>query len=284
MWLAPQIITAGTVSVTQYSNIVQLDPVAFANLNGVNNPILTQRQFRCGLGGGTIYNIQSMNANLQQVTLDRIYMEGSQSGQPYQVYRCYYLPCDQNGNYVDDFVQWKVLLNAGEGYAIVGENLRMTQAELDARDPQRADQDLAYAVASRGVNPDGLPIFEMWPHPTSQNPYIGLYQRRGTDFNSTNPNLPKTFKEHTVTQLALMYGLNWAMLNQGRFPELKGVDLALAKAEATREFKESLDQARRMDDEIQCDDYLVQMRDYLAFPIIDSAFLQSHDAGNWFSD
>jgi len=279
---APQIITAGTVAVTQYSTTVQLDPVAFAALNNINNPILTLRQFRCGLGGGTIYNIAAQNPNLQQITLDRIYQEPSASGQPYQVYRCYFTPCDLNGAYTTDFVRWTVVVNPGSGYSIVGPNLDLTQQEIDARDPQRSAQDLAYVMSTRNIDSNSMPIYELWPHPTSQQAYVGMYRRRGTDLSANSPNLPMTIKSHMVAERAKGLAYDWAIANAGRFPELKGIEWALLKSENQRKYEKALNQAMLKDDELLTENYLPQLRDYLAYPPIDSDYFQDHDVSSWF--
>jgi hypothetical protein len=279
--VAPQIVTSGTVTVTQYSPTVNLDSVATAALNNLQNPIITLRQFRCGLGGGSIYNISAFDPLGQTVTLDRIYQEASAATQPYQVYRCYYGPCDQNGNYITDFKMWTVVLNTNSGYAIVGQNLRLTQQELDARDPQRGAQDLAYTMAARGVDVNGLPIYELWPHPTSQCAYIGMYRKRGFELSNTQ-DAPITLRKNLIVHGALDLAFNWAIANMGRFPELKGVDWQLLKSENLRHYTTSLNQAKVADDDIETENFLPQLRDYLAFPPIDSDFAQGHDMGAWF--
>jgi hypothetical protein len=279
--VAPQIITAGTATVTQFSNSVQLDATARTAVLKPNNPLLTQRQFRCGLGGGAVYSITNYVPNTGILTLDRLYMEPNGVGQPYQIYRCYFAPSDLNGNYTTDFLMWKAVLNPTDGYAIVGANLRLTRQELDARDPTRGAQDLAYTMAAYNVDQNGMPFYEMWPHPTSQRAYIGLYQRRGMPLSDTVP-LPSTMKEHVVVQASLDLAYDWAIGNAGRFPELKGVDWELLKAENSRKQVDDLLRAKVQDDNIELDNYLPNLRDYLSYPPIDSDFMQSHDLGEWF--
>jgi hypothetical protein len=275
--VAPQSLVGGTVSVTQYSPVVQLDTAANNALNNVNNPLVTQRQFRSGQG--PVYNIKSYDSIGKTLTLDRFYMESTASLQSYQVYRCYYQPTDGNGALVTDFEKFKVIFNPIEGYAIVGPNLNITRAELDARDPTRGSQDLAYCIAAYNVDSNGIPFYEMWPHPTSQRGYVHLYQKRGLDLSNTN-DIPKTLSKEIVIQRALYYGYDWAITNSGRFPNLKGVNWALLKAENTRAYDKMLQDAKRKDDDLIPDNYIPDLRDYLQGGIIDSKFMQSHDFGN----
>ena len=278
---APQIIATGTVSVTQFSAIVTLNATANAALNNLTNPLIGQRQIRVGLGGGPVYNILSYSNNLAQITLDRPYQEATQTGSPYQVYRCYFSPADQTGTYTTDFRMWTVLLNPIDGYAIVGENLRLTRQEIDARDPTRGAQDLAYTMAAYSVDANGMPIHEMWPHPTSQRTYVGLYRKRG-QLLSNSVDLPASFPRRALVERSLQLGCDWAIANAGRFAELKGVNWALLKAESKREAEKFLQQARLADDDLMTENFLPQLRDYLMYPPIDSDFAQSHDMGAWF--
>ena len=283
VFIAPQIIISGTVTVTQFSPTVTLDATATTALTGLNTPFLTQRQFRCGLGGGSVYNIVSLAGST--LTLDRPYLETSGAGQPYQVYRCYFTPADMSGNPITDFMTFIVILNPIDGYAIVGENLRLTRQEIDARDPTRGAQDLPYAVAIYKPDANGNPIYEFWPHPTAQRGYVYAYRRRGLDL-SANPavDVPTTFPSSVLVERAKDYAYDWAIANAGRFPELKGVEWQLLKAETKRKYDVNLQKAKLRDDDIFLSSFLPQLRDYLAMPIIDSKFAQSHDMGSWIDE
>lgn len=277
--LAPQVINTGTVTVTQYSNTIALDAAANPALNNLQHPLITQRQIR--VSSGPMYNISGYDNGAATVTLDRIYMENSATAVPYQVYRCYYQPADQNGDLATDFLLYRAVLNPVEGFAIVGKNLRLTRGELDARDPTRGAQDIAYTMASFTVDANGVPFYEMWPHPTSNRAYLGLYIKRGLDLSPTvNP--PITISSDMIVEHALEYAFDWAIANAGRFPNLKGVNWALLKAEQKRKYDRMLIDAKRNDDNIMLDNWIPQLRDYLQYPPIDSAFFQSHDVSGWF--
>lgn len=248
-----------------------LDGAATAALTGLNTPFVTQRQFRSGQG--PVYSIKSLLGSV--LTLDRPYLEGTAAGQSYQVYRCYYTPTDNAGNFVTDFMKFKVILNPVDGYAIVGPNLNMTRAEFDARDPTRGAQDLAYSVAAYDVDANGNPRYEFWPHPTSNRGYVCLYQRTGVDLSAT-VDIPTTFSQHVLKERALEYAYDWAIANQSRYTALKGVDFRLLKAETNRKYEKMLLDAKRRDDNIMLDNWLPDFRAYMTAPI-DSKFAQSHD-------
>jgi hypothetical protein len=280
VFIAPSNITSGTVNPTQFSKTVNLDATATAALNNLNNPIITQRQFRSGQG--PVYNIASYDPVNSKLTLDRPYLEGTAVGQSYQVYRCYYTPQDNAGNVITDFLKFKVILNPIDGYAIVGPNLNMTRQELDARDPTRGSQDIPYCVAAYDVDANGNPRYELWPHPTNTRGYVYLYHRRGVDLSATQ-DIPTTLSSHLLIEKAKEYAYDWAIVNQGRIQELKGVDFRLAKAEANRKYEKMLLDAKRADDNIMLDNFIPDLRDYMQAPIIDSKFMQSHSWGEWMS-
>ena len=278
--IAPQNLVGGTVSVVQYSPTVTLDANANNALNNLTFPFITQRQFRSGQG--PVYNIAGYSHAGSTLTLDRLYMESTSSGQAFQCYQCYYQPTDGNGAVLNDFSKFKAILNPVDGYAIVGPNLNVTRGDLDARDPTRGAQDLAYCIAPYTVGANGIPFYELWPHPTAQRGYVHLYQKRGVDLSANN-DIPQTLSTHIVVQRALYYGYDWAITNMGRFPNLKGVNWALLKAENQRAYTKMLQDETRKDDELIPDCYLPNLRDYLNAPPIDSKFFQSHDVSAYFS-
>jgi hypothetical protein len=276
--VAPQIVVAGSVTTTQFSNKVTLDATAATALKNLQNPLITQRQFRVGIGGGRIYNITNIAGNI--LTLDGLYMEATGAGQPYQCYRCYYTPADLNGNTITDFLSFDVICNNQDGYAIVGRNLRLTRGEIDARDPTRGAQDLAYTVAQYKPDQFGNPMFELWPHPTAQKAYMCIGRKRGMPLSNTN-DIPQTLSGNLVVSKAKDYAYDWAIAHSAEHVELKGVDWELLKAENKRHYTDKMNLARRQDDEIFVQSFLPQLRDYLNYPIIDSDFFQSHDTGGW---
>jgi hypothetical protein len=182
---------------------------------------------------------------------------------------------------VTDFDHFMVILNPSSGYAITGPNLLLTREELDARDPTRGAQGDAYTLGIYKADPNGYPIYEMWPHPTSAQGYVSAYRRRGADLSAT-ADLPGTFPKDVLIEKSKMIAYEWAIANAGRFSELKGVNWPLLLAQSKNRFDKELNMAKLRDDDLFLSSFLPQLRDYLAYPIIDSAFMQSHDAAEWF--
>lgn len=279
--ICPAIVSAGTMTVTQYSNAVVPDAVAGAALHNLTNPFLTQRQFR-SVGGGPIYNITAIADNgtlVTGMTLDRVWTDPSAVGAQYQVYRAYYTPVDGNGNFITDFLMFVVINNPTDGYAIVGKNLFLSKAEIDARDPTRGSQGNPYALAAYKVDANGNPIYELWPHPTVPRGLPFMYRRRGTPLSAT-VDIPTNVSSDMLVTHALDFASDWAIMNMSRFAELKDVDWKLVKAEANRKYTTMLQDEKRQDDNTILTNFLPNLRDYLNYPPVDSNFMQSHDFGD----
>ena len=252
----------GVVSTTMYSNVVQLDAIATTALTGLTNPLITSRQFRAGPINGGVYNIAAFSPTGGSfgggyLTLDRIYQEQSVAGAPYQVYRCYYAPCDANGNLQTDFLTFISMINPDLGYRISRTHLRTLRVEIDNMDPLRADQGLAYYVASYKTDPvTGTPYYELWPHPTYASGYLYLGRRRGLDFVLPTDALPGTINKNVLIECTLYYVSEWAAKNVGRFPQLKSTDWRFQMTQHNKTYNEMMIAAERQDDEIFLETYI----------------------------
>lgn len=262
VFIAPQIITTGTVSLAQFSPTVTLSAAANAALNGLNNPFVTLRQFRGSPMNSGVYNIAAYDNVAGTLTLDRVWNAPSVTGASYQIYRCYYTPADVNGSPVTDFLSFVSMVNPNEGYRFSRRNLRMQRVEIDGMDPLRACQGLAYRVATYQYSTlnGGIvnsPSFELWPHPTSAAAYTFLMRRRGTDLVKPTDLLPNTLRPQLVSERARYYSALWAAQNVGRYPQLRGVDWRFQAAEINNNWTRTLlPEAWRADDEIFLDNFI----------------------------
>lgn len=285
----------GLVQTVQYSNIVQLDAAATTALTNLPIPLITLRQFRAGPINGGVYNIASFSQTGGTfgggyLTLDRIYQESGATGVPYQVYRCYYTPADANGAAITDFLTFLSMTNPDLGYRISRSHLRTQRAEIDNMDPLRADQGLAYYVANyktvpigQGV-PAGIPIYELWPHPTYASGYLYLGRRRGVDMVAPTDDIPPTLPSRVLIERALYYASDWAMKNIGRFPALRGTDWRWATTEHNRNYDKLLNECKRQDDEIMSEMFIPdQWADdaFLDEDMAVSTLLSTQSSGNW---
>ena len=273
----PTAVTAGTVAVAQYSNLVTFDATAKAALNAANsNPVITKRQFRVP-SSGPVYSIIAYDTGTGVATLDRIYTESSDSTAEYTVYRAYYEPCSTDGTTPNtDFLRYLSINNDINGYSIYGKRLYMTRAELNRRDPLRGALGLPYYLAGYIPTSAGQMQHELWPHCTSALGLLCQFQKRHTDLTPAQ-SLPLQAPIVLIRYAALKLAYRWALQNQGRVPELKGVDWRFALAEANKTYDQELVRSKKEDKEIVLKIFRPGSGWSLDFQgPIDSNFMQSH--------
>jgi len=277
---SPSLINSGTVSVTTGIKSVVANSVAKALLDAaISDPLnpLAYRQFR--LPYGPVYNIASYDSLTGTITLDRVYTEVPNATASFLVYRCYYRPPST------DFIRFMAVIDPLNGYPL---NLRryQTKAHLDRVDPQRGSQGQAYYVANYGLDPLlNVPMFEFWPHPTVVQTFQCWYQRKGLDLSDTN-DLPPSIPVDLLMMRGRYRAYEWAMANQGAFPELRGVNWSylMSTLDESRRgrgvansYTTALQRAKKIDEEIMVRNVIIPARARgFAFPI-DAAFIQSHD-------
>jgi len=281
---APLLIDAGTVTVTQNSPSVVADVTAAAALNAVVAavPILTARQFRVGQGG-SIYNITAWNNGTRTLTLDRPFLEPSDTTAGYSVYQCYFPPPPQalqaSGLY--DFARYLTVVDPINGFPLSTET---QMAWLDWRDPQRNVTDLAYGIFDYKVDSLGNQLYEFWPHPVSGQTYRGIYRKLGLSFTTGAQALPQMIPEGLILNCALFkYLYPWAMLQAARTPGLRQVNWGAMIAQAETMYKTDLQAAKLQDENLHLTAIVGPQADQGPGGPIDAAFIQSHDTSFFFS-
>lgn len=284
----PAAVTAGTVSVTQFSANITFDATAIAALNAsqaqppiASTSIGVGRQFRIGsLGGsslisnsGPLYTLLTYNPVTGAATLDQPYQDTTGASFSFQVYKAYFQPP------VTDFVRYRSITNYTSGYSIIRDALNVPQESLDVFDPQRQSTGDAYYVSpfvTDYINPSGtgVPAHEFYPHPVVPATYVELYERRGLPISPTQ-DLPSTFPPHVLVHRALMHGCDWAMKNLAMFQELQLTNWVQAKQSAEENFRETLILAIKQDDTIFPHMPMRVGRYYSQFPL-GGQWLQSH--------
>ena len=268
----PAAVTLGTASVTQYSNQVTMDATASAAITGLNNPILTLRQFR--LPTSPVYSITAAdftNPAAVVLTLDRNYQEATNAAAVYQIYQVYY-PAPSS-----DFLRWVSVFNPINSYKL---KLHMTRQEIDRRDPQRASQGLAYWIVQYRMSTlsgdPNVPFFELWPHMISQVGLQAFYQKRGVDLVANTDSVPPQICEDTLLGMAKYYACEWAEANKGRHPALAATEWLKLRQSLKADYKEDL-----FRDAIKDENTALQLQvesqgqgGYVG--PVDSAWLQSH--------
>lgn len=288
--VTPSAITAGTVSFTNGSNLIQADATAAAALSAVTlaNPPLASSQVGIGrqirlasqTSGtpGPLYNITSWNPSTAILTVDRPYLEATGITQSYMVYKAYYQAPPSNGTAAPDFLRYFTVTNPASGYTIRRRKLYYTQEQLNGVDPQRGATGDAYVIAAYLDDPStGNIVHEWYPHPVFQRTYTCIYQKRGLDLSDTNQP-PLTLPADLLMEKAYSLGCKWALQNVGKFPELQGTNWIQAKAMHDTAFKERLIQAIKQDDEIRP---LVAFQQGGTFDYpLGGQFLQNHDVSS----
>ena len=289
--VCPVQVVAGTVSITQFSDIVTCDATASAALLAIALPApldLTALQIRFGGTGNTssvgqVYSIADFddtNPLAVVLTLDRIQVQTTNTVSGYQVYRAYIKPT------IDDFLKWTSIVDMTNGWRL---RLNYTSDLFDVRDPQRQAQGMSYYVGSYLGNP-GLtqprPQYELWPHPTSGQTFLGRFRRSGESFNTSDEEQAPIIPDSLILNRALgWHGYPWAQENSTRIPELKGVNWVQLAISARAEYPKELTRAKKQDDEQELQTVwnrghgLVHGRaafkGMVNFPI-DANFMQSH--------
>jgi hypothetical protein len=304
--VCPAVETDGAVAFTQYTDTVVLDATASAAMLAQCQvgavPGILQLQIRFGSSPtvGQIYSILAAditNPAAIQLTLSRVIVEATNATSAYMIYRAYVVPP------ISDFKSWQSLVDMANAYTIIGKRSTITSAQLDARDPQRQAMGLAFYIASWGsnritsavtgaMNPNstvnaGIPIYELWPHPTNGQTFYCRIKRTGEAFIQQTDAQPDIIPNSMILQRAKgWYSYPFAKANTGNFPTFKGVDWSYLIANEKASYKETLLEVKRNDNEQELQDVWNTghgLRTAPAFGrfgptplVVDSNWLQSH--------
>lgn len=216
--LVPGLTSAGTATVTYGSNQVGFDATAQAAIAAIPPyTLITKQQFR--VQQGDIYNITAYNPGTGVATLDEIYADASAASTGYQIYQCYYSVTPPNNA---TFQAWESIMDPINGYTFKKVGLR--KADLDMIDPYRQSFDNPVYAAAYKLDPNGNMLYELWPHPTVQQPYQCLYRTNGGNLVSDSDTLPPQVTRNVVEARALWYAAQWGELNKTIVPGAQGVN------------------------------------------------------------
>lgn len=281
---APGLASAGTVELTQFDDEVVGDATAAASWLTLANPVITQRQFRVG-SGGAIYSITAFDG-VDTLTLDRPYQEDSAPDSEYSIYRCYYPAQDGSGLAIDDFLRWVSVYDPYFGYSL---QLHKTRQWVDLRDPVRGALGQPYYIANFKTDPDNnnQPVFELWPHPTTQRSYITIYQKRATLFEEDDDALPPQIPSELLLAKARINAYEWAEANKMSSPALQKTNWLALLSRLTQiasgvsdSYPSLLRDAKRTDEETYQQNFILQRRNG-PYDGVSANFAQSHDM-SWF--
>ncbi len=247
--VCPPLLSTGTVSVTQFSDIITFDAVAEAFLAPYLAPgelMLTTLAFRTygtGVTGGGLYRmVEVVSTGPLVVRLDRTIQSTTAAGIAYQIYRAYIqMPAD--------FLRWESFDDYQNGYAITKDRLMRSTVEFDRRDPQRQSFGLAYFLGWYKALSTGEQLYELWPASIQGQTFVISYRRRGAKLAKTET-LPQAFPEALLLNRVMgWYVYPWAQTNRGRVPTLAKTDFTNAITLEQHNYKENLITAKKDDDE-----------------------------------
>lgn len=139
------------------------------------------------------------------LTLDRQYAELSDNDIGAYVYRIYYSPLST------DFQRIDHLTDTTFGYSF-GHVIRDSSV-LDGLDPQRSSVGQPYYLFFKQFDSEtGLPVYEMWPGPSSQIAYPVQFWRLGAEFVDDDDALPVQISEELLMTRAKMLVYEWGMV------------------------------------------------------------------------
>ena len=194
------------------------------------------------------------------------------------------MPPPSDGTATPDFLRYLSVTNTPVGYTIRGKKLYYSQQQLDGIDPQRGATGDAYIIASYEDNPyttsgdlagdDAWPVHEWYPGPVYQRVYKCIFQRRMMTLSDTQ-NLPNTLPSSVLMARASWHGAKWAQTQVSVFSELAQTNWVAAMAAYQAEFKETLLQCIKQDDEISVQRAFTQGSQF-DLPL-GGQFLQGHD-------
>jgi hypothetical protein len=251
-WITPPLINAGTVTATTgfatltFDTIVAVPAILAAQIAQPYS-LITQRQFRVGVGG--IYNIISLDPSFASngiATLDRPFADPGGVNIVYQIYQLYYAA---------PFADHRAWVSVRNPQMFINLDLTRTRGEIDGMDPQRSWYQFPTCVVpyARDTRPGsstlGYPLFELWGQPVSPFTYQCYGLRNGADLINPGDTLPQPLDEDLVLAKARSFAYNWAEANKDITPRASGPDFRFLIGNADKEFKNLKVTYRRQDRE-----------------------------------
>lgn len=215
------------------------------------------------------------------LTLDRVYNETTNTSQSALLYRVYYSPLSTNFQRIDH------MIDPITGYEFGWEVWPIDA--LDRMDPQRAAVTQPYEVFLHHFDSvTGLPVFELWPGPTTLRAYVVTLWRLGEDFSDDDDALPPQITEELLMTRARMLAYEWGA-SATPDPRLRQSYFSLMSYARSRYSTEGqpgrplglLDQSIRRDEEIALKQGRMRPRRPGPGWPVDSNFAQAHAIPPW---
>jgi hypothetical protein len=280
-WITPPIISSGTVTVTQGFNQIVFDnlvavPAILANALANPYSLITQRQFRIGVGG--IYNIVGLDPAFNTnglAYLDRIWGDPGGTFNQYTIYQLYYTPQFQ------DHLKW---LSVRNPVMFLNLDVTTTRKQIDGRDPQRLWYAWPTNVVSWGRDLRGVgqvdnfgrslqsgtvnfPMYELWGQPVNPFTYQCYGLRNGVPLVNPDDTIPPSVGEDLVIAKAKWYAYEWAEANKDIAPRNSDPDFKFLMGKANDDYKKLLVLYRRQDRDLTDNYFLIRGMDVPIFSL-----------------
>jgi hypothetical protein len=242
-------VSTGTVSVTQFSKVVEPNGAAATAWGAMGVAIaITDRQFR--LLDGPLYQITDYDAtgdedwNTNQVAgaiqLEDAYQGETDASADYEIYRAYFRPPETDflrlAEVIDTNSQVRLRLDLGVGY-------------LDTLDPQRTSTGTPQVVAPLELSASGHPLFEIHPHVKTARVMPIRYLRKGAELTSNTDEPPAIIPDELILAKALWHACMFANTRKSH-QELKGIDWLAEAALHEADYQKTLIRVKRQDEEL----------------------------------
>jgi hypothetical protein len=211
---------------------------------------------------GYVFTISSYTS-ATSIAIDQSWVGATASAQTYSIIQAYITPTPT------DFHSFHSVLDVGNNYKL---HIGIDALKLDQIDPKRSSSGTPYILAGTGTrNSSNIPIFELWPHPTTQRVYQYLYERAVPDLAEADEP-PAIIRSDILVMGALADLARWPGTPERRNPMYDPYFNQWKVREA--DYKEALEGAIVDDQSIYQNDF-TRMDAGRYFPL-DANFMQSH--------
>lgn len=222
----PALINTGTVSVTEYSNIV----VPSASLKvildaiSVNDVKLEGRQFRTFggtvVGSDFVYTIIGYDSSgLGSITIDPYYQDEDNTTAQFEIFKSLYTAQELD----IDFAHFEYIFAP---FAHKRLNLNLNKSDLDRRDPSRtAKGDPMYAVPST-QDLSSNQLIELYPIPINKRVYRTLLKKAGQTLDA-DTDLSNTIPYELIIAKAKIKAYKWLAINAEKVNDKKSPNVYL---------------------------------------------------------
>lgn len=211
---------------------------------------------------GYMFTISTFTSTTS-ITIDQTWTGATASGQTYSIVQAYITPspADFHAFYsvIDPTNNWKLRL---------GINCQ----DLDRMDARRSSVGTPYLIANGVYNSSTIPVYELWPHASTQKMYTFTYEKRLADLSANTDTPPAIIRSDILVKGALADLARWPGLPERKNPMYDPYFTQFKIREA--EFNEELQRAIVEDNSIMMND-LLRSEPTRYYPI-DANFMQSH--------